>query len=80
MVAVAGKRLLRADSHRSRSADDEREGDGSKRQDFLHGRILSKGVPHEKPNTTADINTRNIFVLLVRSLGAQRATRSDAVW
>ena len=62
MVAVAGKGLLRADGHRSRSADDEREGDGSKCQDFFHKRILSKRGTAWKFNTPVDINTHNIFV------------------
>lgn len=63
MVAVTGKGLLRADRHRSRSADDEREGDRSKREDFFHRRILSKGEPHGKPSTPTNINKHNIFVL-----------------
>lgn len=63
MVAVAGEGLLRADGHRNRSADDEREGDGNKRQDFFHRRILSKEEQRGKPSTPADIHRHNIFVL-----------------
>jgi len=60
MAVVTGKRLLRADGHHSRSASNEREGDGNKCEDSLHRCILS-GVERFKKLTYRRYQSHKLF-------------------